>query len=212
VGSGRTWTKRNPGAVGRPTTVECVALVDRPDHLSGLVRHFERSHAVSTALSEQLRAVGRPLEAGVEVTLPLAARLEDRGQERQPSPVAPEQDDAAIRVERELLGQRDLRRTRARVRRPRRRRRGVRCRTTVEEDEDGDAHGDHERCDRPVPAMATARLSPRLFDQRLDKGFDLFALERLAVGSRACRRGRTRRIGDGHASQRFTNELVLLVH
>jgi hypothetical protein len=33
--------------------------------------------------------------------------------------------------------------------------------------------------------MATTRLSPRLFDQRLDEGFDLVAVERLAVGSRA---------------------------
>ncbi len=111
----------NPGAVGRPATVGDVAVGDRPDHLSGLVRHFERSQAVPPALSEQLRAVGRPLAAAVEVTLPLAARLEDPGQERQPSPVASEEYDAAIRVERELLRQRDFRRTRARVRRPRRR-------------------------------------------------------------------------------------------
>jgi hypothetical protein len=45
-----------------------------------------------------------------------------------------------------------------------------------------------------------------------DEGLDLLAFERSIVGSRACRRGRTRRGGNGHASQRFTNELVLLVH
>src|SRR5262249_51590173 len=103
----------NPGAVGRPATIRRVALVDRPDHLSALVRHFERSHAVPPAQGEQLRAVGRPLDAGVEVTLPLAARLEGPGHERQSSPVASEEYDAAIRVERELLRQRGLRTTRA---------------------------------------------------------------------------------------------------
>ena len=64
-----------------------------------------------------------------------------------------------------------------------------------------------------VPAMATTLLSPRLFEQRLDEGLDLLAVERLALGSRAGRRGpRTRWGGNGHASQRFTNKLVLLVH
>ena len=59
---------------------------------------------------------------------------------------------------------------------------------------------------------ASARFSSRFFDERLDEGFDLVAVERFAVGSRARLRGRTRRGGNGHASQRFTNKLVLLVH
>jgi hypothetical protein len=31
--------------------------------------------------------------------------------------------------------------------------------------------------------MATARFSPRLFDQRLDERFDLFALERFTLAN-----------------------------
>jgi len=54
----------------------------------------------------------------------------------------------------------------------------------LEEDEKGQARGGQERCDRPVPPAATARLSPRLFDQRPDERFDFFALERLVVASR----------------------------
>src|SRR4249919_3461148 len=91
--SGLGVDERNPGAVGRPASTRRVR-VDRPDHLSGLVRDLERSHAVPPAQSEQLRAVGRPVEALVEVTLPLAAWLENSGQERQPPPVASEQYDA----------------------------------------------------------------------------------------------------------------------
>jgi hypothetical protein len=78
--------------------------------------------------------------------------------------------------------------------------------------EDDHTHEGHETCDRPVPATTTARLSPRLLDQRLDEGFDLFALERLAVASLRRLRRRTRRGGSDHASQRSTNELVFLVH
>src|SRR6185295_14584708 len=98
----------NPGAVGRPATIIRVR-VDRRDHLPGLVRDLERSHAVPPAQSEELRAVGRPVNGAVEVTLPLAARLEDRGHERQPSPVASDENDAAVSAEGELLWQRDLR-------------------------------------------------------------------------------------------------------
>jgi hypothetical protein len=53
----------------------------------------------------------------------------------------------------------------------------------LEEDEDDHAHEGHERCDRPVLPMATARFSPRLFDQRLDERFDLFALERFTLAN-----------------------------
>ena len=65
------------------------------------------------------------------------------------------------------------------------RRRGLRCRATVEEDEDDHADEGRERCERPVPAMATTLLSPRLLDQRLDEGLDLLAFERRAVASLA---------------------------
>src|SRR5262249_39658953 len=68
-----------------------------------------------------------------------------------------------------------------------------------EEDEDDHAHQGDERCRRPVPAMATTRLQPRLFEQRLDEGFDLVAVERLTVGSCPRFRGRTRRGGNGAA-------------
>src|SRR5262249_25206314 len=93
-----------------------------------------------------------------------------------------------------------------------RRRRGLRRSTAIEKGEDANAYESHEYCDRPVPATATTVPAPRLLDQRLDEGLDLVAFERLAAGSRALRRGQTRRGGDGHASHRFTNELVLLVH
>ena len=91
-------------------------------------------------------------------------------------------------------------------------RRGLRCRATVEEDEDNHADESRERCERPVPAMATTLLSPRLFDQRLDEGLDLLAVERLAVASLRRLRGRTRRGGNSHACLHSNIELVLLVH
>ena len=86
------------------------------------------------------------------------------------------------------------------------------CRTTVEEDEDGHADEGSERHERPVPAMATTLLLPRLFDQRLDEGLDLLAIERRAVASLRRVRGRTRRGGNGHACLQSNIELVLLVH
>ena len=89
---------------------------------------------------------------------------------------------------------------------------GLRCRATVEEDEDNHADESRERCERPVPAMATALLSPRLLDQRLDEGLDLLAFERLAVASLRRLRGRTRRGGNSHACLHSNIELVLLVH
>ena len=91
-------------------------------------------------------------------------------------------------------------------------RRGLRCRASIEEDEDNHADESRERCERPVPAMATALLLPRLFDQRLDEGLDLLAVERLAVASLGRLRGRTRRGGNGHACLHSNIELVLLVH
>ena len=66
--------------------------------------------------------------------------------------------------------------------------------------------------DRRASASATALLSPRLLDQRLDEGFDLFAVERLAVASLRRLRGRTRRGGNSHACLHSNIELVLLVH
>jgi hypothetical protein len=51
-------------------------------------------------------------------------------------------------------------------------------------------------------------LSRRLLDQRLDEGFDLLALERLALGSVPRWRGRTSRGGNGDASHRCTIELM----
>ena len=72
------------------------------------------------------------------------------------------------------------------------------------------AHEGHERCDRPVPLTAAAGFPPRLFDQRLDERFDLSALERLTVGSRPLRRGRTGRGRDGHACLQSSIALVSL--
>jgi hypothetical protein len=60
--------------------------------------------------------------------------------------------------------------------------------------------------------MATTLLSPRLFDQRLDEGFDLVAFQWLAVGSLRRLRGRTRRGGNSYACLPSNIELVSLVH
>ena len=70
----------------------------------------------------------------------------------------------------------------------------------------------NERRERPVSAMATALLSPRLLDQRLDEGLDLLTLERPAVRNLGRLRGRARRGGNGHACLHSNIELVLLVH
>ena len=57
--------------------------------------------------------------------------------------------------------------------------------------------------------MATARLSPRLLDQRLDQGFDLLAVERFV---RTIRAGWARWSCDGHACLPDLVELVLLAY
>src|SRR5262245_26689045 len=88
------------------------------------------------------------------------------------------------------------------------RRRGLSCSTALEQGDDADAYEGHEHCDRPVPAMATPRFSPRLLDQRLNEGLDLLSVERLVVARRARRRRRTRRSGNLHACLPFTIELV----
>ena len=82
----------------------------------------------------------------------------------------------------------------------------------LEEGEDNHADEGREHCERPVPAMATTLLSPRLLDQRLDEGLDLLAVERRAVASLRRLQGRTRRGGNSHACLHSNIELVLLVH
>jgi hypothetical protein len=191
----------NPGAVGRPATIKRVALVDRPDHLSGLVRHFERAHAVPTALSEQLGAVGRPLDASVEVILPLAGRAEDPGHERQPSPVASDENDAAVRAEGELLWQRGLRRTRAQARCPRRHGRSASRPTDAEKRVEQQAY-EHRGKDTHQIALTPAVGAPtRLLDQRLQLGD---ALLQVAIPSGL---GPARRCGHGHGDSSIRMKL-----
>ena len=78
------------------------------------------------------------------------------------------------------------------------RRGGLRSGTAFEKGEGDKAYQGHESRDRPVLATATTRLSPRLFDQRLDEGFDPLAIERFVRTMRA--RGRGGAVTDMSAS------------
>ena len=54
-----------------------------------------------------------------------------------------------------------------------------------DKDEHDRTHERREHRERPVPAMAAALFSPGLFDQRVDQGFQLIAVDRFALARRA---------------------------
>src|SRR4029079_6593915 len=119
----------------------------------------------------------------------------------QPSPVASEEYNAAIRAKRELLRQRDLRRTRARVRRPRRHDRPASRPNAAQEPGETPAH-DHGGKDHGHIALTPATCTPtRLLDQRLEVGD---APLQLAIPPGL---GPTRRCGNGHGDSPIRMEL-----